>query len=258
MIAGFQDKTLVNPYEDLDCNPYADEACVTMPEQTMVGMDEVVCGYKYEGSDCGTYKMVTYGTWDEATADGAIVSHTGACGLCSTAQDLAVYMAIPDMTSAGKKCATKGLIHESWGKKCYEELGYTTPCASIWNYDGIYDGKKCFGVCIKELFSDLNGPPPMCELNECLKCDEVEAGPLFKAFAGRTRRRSGIASAIARGCDEFAHITHEVCPPAFSDGADTEGLLGGGKEFCDTKNTPESCNRTGKCTWNAGKCNYIG
>jgi hypothetical protein len=216
LVNDFKNKKLTNPFADLDCNPYEDEACVTSPAQVMVDMDGVVCAFKYSTEDCSEYSMITYGSQEEADADGAFLTHTGACGLCSTAQDLAVYMANPDMTSAGKKCATKALINESWGKSCYEALGYTTPCASIWNFDGIYDGQNCKWTCITHLFSDLNGPPPTCELNPCLQCDEDEAGPLFKAFAARTRRRSGLASAIARGCDEFPQIIHEACPAPVS------------------------------------------
>ena len=156
--------------------------------------------------------MITYLSEEEAVSDGSVVSHLGACGLCSTAIDLAVYMAIPDMTHAGKICASKALISTKWGKKCYEDLGFTPPCATIWNYDGIYDGQNCKWICIKQLFADSNGPPPACELNDCLKCDEDMAGPKFKDFAARTRRRSGITSAIARGCDDFANIKHDACP----------------------------------------------
>ena len=33
-------------------------------------------------------------------------------------------------------------------------------------------------------------------LNPCLQCDEDVFGPVFKALAGRTRRKSGLAAAI--------------------------------------------------------------
>ena len=35
-------------------------------------------------------------------------------------------------------------------------------------------------------------------LNDCLQCDESVNGSTFKKFAGRTRRNSGIKSAIKR------------------------------------------------------------
>ena len=36
------------------------------------------------------------------------------------------------------------------------------------------------------------------QLNPCLNCDELKSGPIFKKFAGRTRRNSGVRSAIKR------------------------------------------------------------
>jgi len=207
-------KKLTNPYDDLICNPYKDPNCETSPARELVNLDTAVCAFKYppDSSTCSSYALETYPSESAALSDSASVTHLGACGLCSTAQDLAAYMANPDMTHAGKICATKGVINEGWGKKCYEDLGFTPPCATIWNYDGVYDSKECGWTCIKNLNSDNNGPPPLCELNECLQCDEDMAGPEFKAFAGRTRRRSGLPSAIARSCEEFPQIIHEACP----------------------------------------------
>jgi len=48
-------------------------------------------------------------------------------------------------------------------------------------------------------------------LNACLACDEVHSGPTFKAVAGKTRRRSGLSSAIARPCLD-AEATPAVYP----------------------------------------------
>lgn len=214
LIEEFKSKALLNPFSDLTCDPYTDGNCETTPARELVGLEGAVCAFKYSSDPtmCSAYEMESYPSEEAALADGAFVTHLGACGLCSTAQDLAAYMANPDMTSAGKKCATKGIINEHWGKKCYEDLGFTPPCATIWNYDGVYDGKECAWTCIRNLRSDNNGPPPLCELNDCLQCDEDKAGPAFKDFAGRTRRRSGLPSAIARSCSEFPQIIHEPCP----------------------------------------------
>ena len=76
----------------------------------MVNQKGVVCAFKYSTDDCGEYSMISYENAEAAVSDGAVVSHTGTCGLCSTAQDLATYMSIPDMTRAGKICAVKGAI----------------------------------------------------------------------------------------------------------------------------------------------------
>lgn len=65
---------------------------------------------------------------------------------------------------------------------------------------------------MKYLFTPANGPEPSCMLNECLYCDEVKSGPVFQAFAGRTRRNSGLRNPIMRPCDGFYNIAHEACP----------------------------------------------
>ena len=89
-------------------------------------------------------------------------------------------MGIFDMTKVGKKCGMKGIISTEEGIKCFEELGFTRPCAAIWAYNAKYDSKHCFGTCIKNYFAPYNGAAPQCKLNDCLDCDEVKSGPLFK------------------------------------------------------------------------------
>lgn len=36
------------------------------------------------------------------------------------------------------------------------------------------------------------------KLNKCILCDENKSGPIFKYFAGRNRRNSGIESELPR------------------------------------------------------------
>lgn len=199
----------------LNCNPYDDASCVTSPPQTMLNVSTAVCAYKYPTDEdgqqsCSTYSMVTYASEAEALVDGAVLTHAGSCGLCSTAQDLSIYL-IEDFTAAGKKCASIGLFNEAKGLECYMNLGLTKECAKIWNYDGIYDGQACGVICTKELKDPNNGPAPACTLNDCLQCDEQKAGPIFTSYAGRSRRRSGLLSEIIRDCSSIAHIDHTPC-----------------------------------------------
>jgi hypothetical protein len=184
----------------------------------MVDVDGAVCAYIYApsspSSSCTgySYSMQTFASREvaEQAGPGVVVTHAGACGLCSTAADLAVYL-IEDFTTAGKKCATKGLFNEATGLQCYMDLGLTLDCAKIWNYDGIYDGTVCGSTCAPYITAPNNGPPPACELNPCLECDEEYAGPLFSQFAARTRRRSGLMSEIIRNCSSVAQISHDPC-----------------------------------------------
>jgi hypothetical protein len=89
----------------LSCNPYEDSECATYPEQSFLDFDTAVCGFLYTNKtasrnalltateNCpGEYSLVTFRTREEAYKSGAVVTHEGSCGLCSTTKDLAVYL----------------------------------------------------------------------------------------------------------------------------------------------------------------------
>eukprot|EP00808_Paulinella_micropora_P028141 g27903.t1 len=210
-IAAFANQVALNPYQ-LDCNPY-EQDCSTTPEQTGTDWPDAVCGVVYHDSDlCGTYTLQTYRSAGEAQRAGATVTHLSACGVCSTLQDLSVYIKLPDLTTAGKKCAMIGQVSYSYGLQCWKDLGFTLPCAMMYNYNAQYDIENCWLKCMANLFTPNNAPAPGCELNSCLECDEDLAGPVFKKVAGRTRRGSGLESAIARPCESVARLEHTPCP----------------------------------------------
>ena len=89
----------------LDCSPYKDSSCETTPPLAK-STENSVCAFTY-GPNCTSYSASTYPSAAAAAAAGAVVTHTGACGLCSNAQDLAVYLSLFDMTAPGKKCAPR-------------------------------------------------------------------------------------------------------------------------------------------------------
>lgn len=76
----------------LNCNPYTEANCTTTPPQVMLDNDDAVCAFKYSSNSCDTYTMVTYSSRLEARLDNAVLTHTGSCGVCSTTQDLALYL----------------------------------------------------------------------------------------------------------------------------------------------------------------------
>jgi len=200
----------LNPI-DLTCNSYEDKDCTTTPPQPKFS-EESVCGHKFKDEWCGTYEIIDYPSEADAINDGSVVSHHGVCAACSTRQDLAVYMKYNDMKKAGQACAIKGLISLKFGIKCYKKLGMTEACSKIWAFNGKMTAKSCLIPCMRDLFAPYVGPYPTCALNKCLQCDEDMSGPIFKKFAGRTRRNSGLESAITRPCNTVAKLKHEVCP----------------------------------------------
>jgi len=117
-----------------------------------------------------------------------------------------------DLVEKGTECSIRALIDFEDGVACYEEVGYTEPCATMWVYNGFHTRENCLDTCLPFSLTGEpnNGPAPECQIADCLQCDEEESGPLFQKVAARSRRRSGLLSKIARSCDEILLVQHEV------------------------------------------------
>jgi hypothetical protein len=90
--------------------------------------------------------------------------------------------------------------------QCLRDLGFTEACAQIWYYNTVHTREACLGPCLLALEATYHLPDGT--LNECLRCDEVQSGPVFKAVAGRTRRNTGVPSAMCRPCTEVEQLVH--------------------------------------------------
>jgi hypothetical protein len=222
----WESQVAINAYR-LECNPYEDDNCGTFPPQddSLLALgEEAVCAIHFEkefASDnqtqtcfAASYQLLTYASMEDAEVAGGFVTHTGHCGVCSTIQDLAAYVKSVDLTTQGKFCAKQGILSLEAGRKCYLNLGMTEDCADIWADNSWNTATECFADCILEGTTDSpnNGPAPECKLKDCLQCDEDKSGPVFRQFAGRTRRRSGLLSAIARPCDQLVVLDQDPCP----------------------------------------------
>lgn len=187
---------LAEPYPELTSDPYAEPA----PDETP---DGTVCAVSTDTD--GTYRLDTFASEDAALAAGATTTHFGACGLCSPLADLAVYMRYPDLTEPVRACGLES-SNEAEHRACLEALGFTRPCAQIWYFNTLHTRDACIIPCLAALEAPYHNPDGT--LNECLICDEVESGPVFKAVAGRTRRNTGVASAMCRPCAEVQPLVH--------------------------------------------------
>ena len=131
----------------------------------------------------------------------------GVCGLCSSLEDLAVYLEQPDLTDPVRACGLmfpRGPAEDHLA--CLRALGFTEPCAQIWYFNTVHTRERCLAPCVAALDEPYHLPDG--SLNECILCDEVQSGPVFKAVAGRTRRNSGVASALCRPCREVRPLVH--------------------------------------------------
>lgn len=165
----------------------------------------VVCALSF-GED--TYSMASFPSVAAAHEAGAVITHGGACGLCSSLEDLAVYAGTPDLTQPVRQCGLQSMADGvEAGQACLEGLGFTPACASIWAYNVEHTRQECQDICLSLLSDPYHQEDG--SLNACLQCDEDESGPVFKAVAGRTRRNSGLASALCRPCDTVWRIDHD-------------------------------------------------
>lgn len=176
-----------DPYETLLSPSQSDEVCE-------ISIDTIA----------GTYELKTRPRLDTSPQT---ITHTGPCGACSSLQDLHVYAANTDLTEPVRQC---GILGISQGKEenieCLKTIGFSDACATIWFYNTRHTRMACLDVCLSNFNSAYVNDAG--QLNACLACDETQSGPIFKKFAGRTRRNSGLASAICRPCDTVSRIPH--------------------------------------------------
>jgi len=157
------------------------------------------------------FRLQSFESGEEAEANGYTVTHDGACGLCSTFQDLAVYMALPSLADAAIDCTVRAREDVNDGILCYEEIGFSKGCGALWLFNSINTASQCLTPCVEHSASGLpnNQPAPTCAMVECIQCDEDKSGPIFAEYGGRTRRRSGLLSDIVRPCSTVSSILHK-------------------------------------------------
>lgn len=202
-VAKLKGYVLAAPLPELVVDPYGG----ALPEAAGA---EAVCAVRFGAG--GSYGLEDYADAELAVAAGAEVTHSGSCGLCSTLEDLAVYMARPDLTEPVRACGLQNALagHEAL-VGCLEELGFTLPCAQIWAFNTDHTRQECGATCIALL--DAQWHTADGALNDCLQCDEDRSGAVFKAIAGRTRRNTGLASNMCRPCSEVVPIEHGYALP---------------------------------------------
>ncbi|MCH2108215.1 MAG: hypothetical protein MK135_02715 [Polyangiaceae bacterium] len=190
--------TLLNPGELLQEDPFANPE--NFPRE-----EEKFCAILVQTED--SYELKTFDSEEEAKLAGAQITHHGACGACSSLQDLATYIEWDDLTGPVRQCGITnfgGSIAEI--AECISALGFTPICSEIW----AYNTQHTRNVCLQECLDALDAPYLLEDgsLNPCIQCDEEKSGPVFKAVSGRTRRNSGLPTALCRPCESIAPVHH--------------------------------------------------
>lgn len=210
----------------------------------------VQCAFEYEGPVCrrreySLVEMEQTSKSGKSAKDAKGATHTGSCGVCSSAQDLATNLS-PTVLQDSGACSTQAAIMIQNPSNfptllpsttmCYQALGFSDDCAFLWASNSVnilmelsvvtqskdpsgayppYEGPASCVAC-HDLDCSANplnpaclSPtvPGTCDLAPCVACDEEASGPVFLAYAGRIRRNSGIVGGvIKRPCAVIADI----------------------------------------------------
>ncbi len=199
-IQWMESRVYLNPPEEMMSNPY--DHPENFPNQP-----EKFCGIKFKTDQKLEYSLYTYDSMTALTQDGAQVTHSGACGHCSSLQSLAVYIKEGDLAGPVRSCTSAGIIQsEEKTMECLMKIGFDRLCAKVWYYNTKNTTSACILKCLDDFTSVYHEPDG--SLNDCIQCDEDESGPVFKATSGRTRRNSGLPTALCRPCNTVSRITH--------------------------------------------------
>jgi hypothetical protein len=159
------------------------------------------------------YTMTTFATKDDVPST-ASITHQGRCGVCSSAQDLAVRTS--PLIDFAKLLISCGTIHFTGQRlfptlvACFQFAGFTEGCATLWSHWTATNGEVCVSECLG-VGSALNGDPPECALGECMACAEPFQNDLYD-ISGRTSFKSGFTERLAISCSIFYPVVHDPCP----------------------------------------------
>jgi hypothetical protein len=203
------------------------DGTVTFPHQQVVYewfnklpkdvRDSEVCAFKFIDKKKTQYQLKSFASKAQALSSGYIVTHQFHCGACSSLKDLAMYLEKRNMVNDSRRCAKR--LSPLKSKKCHQKkIGFSNYCAEVWAYNANATRKNCMKTCVKEygLINLLRGIYPDTYVNAdgtlkpCILCDELKSGGGFHYMSGRTRRSSGIISAINRGDEEVYPLDYQT------------------------------------------------
>lgn len=82
------------------------------------------------------YRLTTVPSLEDAIAAGQYITHTGACGTCSSLQDLALMIEYPSLPYKAHQCFFRSSAVQNMEEAitCYEEIGFTQTCSNTLAY----------------------------------------------------------------------------------------------------------------------------
>lgn len=223
----FSEKEIITPII-LGCNPFRNKLCDTQPPRQFrydldpVGHAKAVCGIFYNIPRRGCpdeYELVSYPSWEAAEDAGAVVTHTGPCGVCSTTKDLGVMMTTRDFGDILAQCLLQFGVFGFNIKniiECAQEVDLSPDCLKMLIWGSRQTTEDCADVCSENADLenlDLQGSPPECKLNSCAQCT-IDKQDFITSYLGRNNYNSGILAGYVQPCSSYVNLTHNSCPNA--------------------------------------------
>lgn len=140
-----------------------------------------------------------------------------ACGVCSSAQDLAAFAGTGNDV-ASKKCGISYVVGLFGDKvtafnnlvSCIsKDVGHSYECSKLWAHAIAATTQLCAATCTDD--SPYNGAAPQCAYSACIQCKDDSVETNFQLYAGRNPQRSGLVSSIAYNCSSFSKVIQDPC-----------------------------------------------
>jgi len=232
MLPTFRALTHVNP-KDLQCDPFESSACVSTIEEGEACVVDLIAPNATSESSCPSgysYRLQSVPSLDTAIADGQYITHTGACGTCSSLQDLALMIEYPNIPYKAQQCffRSTALKYIDEAITCYEEVGFTLSCSTTLAYhQRSIVQKECGYQCAAWAYDGDLGNPSCQDVSGCGACvDELGISARLELVAGRTFANSGYPSQKAQQCSDIAPVDviggSDVCSEASLSQSPTE------------------------------------
>jgi len=212
MLPTFRELTHENPMS-VRCDPFQSSTCVSSLEIGEACVVDLIPPTAAEAATCPSgysYRLRTVPSLDDAIASGQYITHTGACGACSSLEDLAIMIEYPSIPYKAQQCffRSTALKYIDTAITCYQEVGFTESCSAALAYhQRSIVSKNCGYQCAAWGYDGDLGQPSCNDVSGCGACvDGLGITARLELVAGRTFANSGYPSQKAKQCADITPV----------------------------------------------------
>lgn len=212
MLPTFRELNHINPLQ-IRCDPFQLPGCVSTLEEGEACVVDLIAPDTTTEASCPSgysYRLTTVPSLEDAIAAGQYITHTGACGTCSSLQDLALMIEYPSLPYKTHQCFFRSSAVQNMEEAitCYQEIGFTHTCSNtLAYYQKKIVEKRCGYQCATWAYDGDLGNPSCGDISGCGACiDKFGINTRLELIAGRTYPNSGYPSQKAQQCADITPI----------------------------------------------------